>query len=190
MGSLTITSQQECVCVCVCVCTNVCIYVTRTFPDFQSLNKWRIPSYILSMKAKKICKSVIPVLEPTQDGWWFGCRRAWFCGHVLLPSDAEVTPDRTAAHGTSVQLAKTTGTDAGMPTWKESSWQREILANNTQLFSCSIPHRATVFVRGRSAQQRCWPPSSHSPILTGAAMFLDPKWHWWFIFISQGIPCG
>lgn len=70
------------------------------------------------MKAKKICKSVIPVLEPTEDWWLFGGCRTWFCGHVLLSSDAEVTPDRTAAHRTSVQFAKTTGTDAGMPTWQ------------------------------------------------------------------------
>jgi len=116
MGSFTITSQQEYVCV-----QTPAFMLLEAFPDFQSFNKRGIPSYILSMKAKKICKSVIPVLEPTQDGWWFGGCRAWFCGHVLLSSDAEVTPDRTAAHGTSVQLAKTTGTDAGMPTWQKSS---------------------------------------------------------------------
>jgi len=115
-GSFTITSQQEYVCV-----QMFAFMLLQTFPDFQSLNEWGIPSCILSMKAKKICKPVIPVLEPTQDGWWFGGCRAWFCGHILLSPDAEVTHDRTAAHGTSVQLAETTGTDAGMPTWQESS---------------------------------------------------------------------
>jgi len=112
MRSFTITLQQEYVCV-----QTSAFMLLETFPDFQSLKKQGVPSYILSMKAKKICKSVIPVLEPTQDGWWFGGCRAWFCGHVLLSSDAEVTPDRTAAHRTSVQLAETTGTDAGMPAW-------------------------------------------------------------------------
>lgn len=112
---------------------------------------------LLSCESEEIRESVVPVVKPV-GGSVAGLSLLAgidIClqGHVLLAPDTEVTLDRASAHRTPVQFAEARRADARVPARQKRPRQREILADDAELFAGRIPQR-TLGIAGTGGDQR------------------------------------